>query len=130
MSAQVTTITAAETRRRTADLQSRLTELLSAGSQREELHIDYEADPLDQVRSSTDREIAVHRVDQRARLIHDIRLALAKVEDHSYGTCEECEEPISRRRLDAIPWARLCIGCQSAKEAAKQDGERTFEDAA
>ena len=130
MRAQVTTITTADIRRRKADLQSKLKELLGAYSQREELHIDYVADPLDQVRSSTDREIAVQRLDQQSRLIHDIQSALAKVEDGSFGLCERCEEPTLRKRLDAIPWARLCVRCQSAEETAKYKGEPSFEDAA
>ena len=130
MPTQVTTITAAETRRRKADLKSRLKETSGVSSQREELHIDYVADPLDQVRSSTDRDVAVQRLDHQARLIHDIQSALAKIENGTYGLCERCEDPIPRKRLDAIPWARLCVRCQSAAEAASHRGEPTFEDAA
>jgi len=130
MTAQVTAITAAETQRRKADLQLKLKELLGTSSRRDELHIDYVADPLDQVRSSTDREIAVQQVDQQARLIRCIQSALAKIGDGSYGLCERCEEPIPRKRLAAVPWARLCAPCQSAEEAARQEGEPTFEHAA
>lgn len=130
MPTQVTTITAAETRRRMADLKSRLREISGVSRQREELHIDYVADPLDQVRSSTDRDVAVQRLDHQARLIHDIQSALAKIEDGTYGLCERCEQPIPRKRLDAIPWARLCVRCQSAAEADAHNGEPTFEDAA
>jgi hypothetical protein len=70
MPTQVTTITAAETRKRKADLKSRLKETSGVSNQREELHIDYVADPLDQVRSSTDRDVAVQRLDHQARLIY------------------------------------------------------------
>ena len=130
MTAKVTSITGAETRRRKADLQMKLKELLGTAGRRDELHIDYVADPLDQVRSSTDREIAVQRLDQQARLIRGIQSALAKIQDGSYGLCERCEEPIPGRRLDAVPWARLCVPCQAAEEAARLNGEPTFEHAA
>jgi DnaK suppressor protein len=130
MPIRVTTITAAETRRRKAALESKLKELVGVSSQREELRIDYVADPLDQVRSSTDREMAVQRLGRQSRLIHDVQSALATIEDGTYGICERCEEPIPRKRLDAIPWARLCVRCQSAAEAASPNGQPTFQDAA
>jgi DnaK suppressor protein len=130
MATQVGTITAAETRWRKADLESKLNELLGLSCRQEELQIDYLADPVDQVKSSTDRDMAVQRLDRQTRLIRDIRSALAKIEDRTYGLCERCEEPISRRRLDAMPWARLCVACQSAEEAAEQNREAVFEHAA
>ncbi|MFW6198488.1 MAG: TraR/DksA family transcriptional regulator [Acidobacteriota bacterium] len=46
--------------------------------------------------------------------------ALERIELDEYGECEECGEEISERRLQAIPWAALCIDCQEKKEAAAQ----------
>jgi DnaK suppressor protein len=130
MATQITTITSGEMRRRKADLESKLRELHGIARQCEELRIDYLADPLDQVRLSTDREMAVQRLDQQTRLIHDIQSALTKIEDRTYGLCERCEEPIPRRRLDVVPWARFCVPCQSAEEAARRGDGSSFEDAA
>ena len=42
--------------------------------------------------------------------------ALAKIRANSYGLCEECEGPINEKRLEALPWVKLCINCQSKKE--------------
>jgi DnaK suppressor protein len=42
--------------------------------------------------------------------------ALGKIRTNSYGLCEECEEPINEKRLEALPWVKLCINCQSKKE--------------
>jgi len=42
--------------------------------------------------------------------------ALGKIRTNSYGLCEECEEPINEKRLEALPWVKLCIDCQSKKE--------------
>ena len=69
MATQVTTITATETRWRKAALESKLKESLGVSREREELRIEYVADPLDQVRSSTDREVALQRLDHQTRLI-------------------------------------------------------------
>lgn len=41
--------------------------------------------------------------------LHDVERALSKLNDGSYGTCDECGEPIGDERLEAIPWAILCI---------------------
>ncbi|MFW6119073.1 MAG: TraR/DksA family transcriptional regulator [Planctomycetota bacterium] len=46
----------------------------------------------------------------------DINRALAKIDDGTYGLCEDCAEPISRKRLSALPFARLCIECKREEE--------------
>lgn len=50
------------------------------------------------------------------RAIAEIDAALARVEDGTYGECEECENPIPIARLRAIPTARRCVECQAAEE--------------
>jgi len=48
-------------------------------------------------------------------LIDESSLALRRIEDGTFGRCEECKEPIAKERLDAIPYVRLCINCASAQ---------------
>lgn len=45
-------------------------------------------------------------------LLREIDEALSRVEDGDYGTCMECGEPISQKRLEAVAWARYCVPCQ------------------
>jgi DnaK suppressor protein len=45
-----------------------------------------------------------------------IQEALDRIEDKSYGTCGNCENPIQPKRLEAVPWTRLCIQCQDLLE--------------
>jgi len=45
-----------------------------------------------------------------------VREALDKIKNTSYGICEECEKPIEEKRLEALPWVKLCIVCQNKKE--------------
>jgi len=45
-------------------------------------------------------------------LLRQIKDALVRIEDQSYGTCQDCQTPISAKRLDAVPWATYCIRCQ------------------
>jgi DnaK suppressor protein len=45
-----------------------------------------------------------------------IQEALDRIEDKSYGTCVHCENEIQPKRLEAVPWTRLCIQCQDRQE--------------
>lgn len=54
-------------------------------------------------------------------LLREVQEALSRLEDNSYGHCLECEEPISLKRLEAIPWARYCITCQEEIAAQQQE---------
>ena len=42
--------------------------------------------------------------------------ALFRIDDQSYGTCVHCEKEINPKRLEAVPWTRLCIQCQDLQE--------------
>ena len=129
MKSKITSIDAGATRRKAA-LESKLKDLLKVSGDRESLEIQQMADPLDQVRLSTDRDMAVEALNQQARSIHEIRSALDRIEEGSYGLCERCEEPIPAKRLDALPWARLCVTCQSAAEAEERQDGALFHSAA
>lgn len=52
-------------------------------------------------------QVAVH--DRLQTTLADVNRALAKVEEGSYGTCDVCGEPIGEERLEALPWAVLCV---------------------
>ncbi len=63
-----------------------------------------------------------HSTEERSRVIsvvralrsnlHDVELAIDKIDAGTYGTCERCGNPIGAERLEAIPWALLCIDCK------------------
>ncbi len=57
------------------------------------------------------------------KLLREIGDALRRIEHETYGICAECEEPISAKRLDAVPWARYCVTCQEAIAARIAEGE-------
>ncbi len=64
------------------------------------------------------------------KLLREIGDALDRIEHGSYGTCLECEEPISPKRLDAVPWARYCVSCQEriANRIASGDYESEYQE--
>jgi RNA polymerase-binding protein DksA len=63
-----------------------------------------------------DREFSLGIATNEHKIIYELNEALKKLEEGTYGICEECNNPIPKTRLKAIPYARLCIKCQQAKE--------------
>ena len=73
-------------------------------------------DIVDRASSETDRAIELRARDRQRKLIAKIDAALSRIEDGSYGYCEDTGEPISLRRLDARPIATLSIEAQERHE--------------
>jgi DnaK suppressor protein len=73
-------------------------------------------DMADRASSETDRSIELRARDRQRKLISKIDAALRRIEDGSYGYCEETGEPISLKRLDARPIATLSIEAQERHE--------------
>ena len=57
------------------------------------------------------------------KLLREIADALLRIENDTYGICPECQEPISTKRLDAVPWARYCVTCQEQIAMRQAAGE-------
>ena len=81
-------------------------------------------DMADRASSETDRSIELRARDRQRKLIGKIDSALRRIEDGSYGYCEETGEPISLKRLDARPIATLSIEAQERHERR----ERVYRD--
>jgi DnaK suppressor protein len=73
-------------------------------------------DLADRASSETDRSIELRARDRQRKLIAKIDAALARIEDGTFGYCEETGEPISLRRLEARPIATLSIDAQERHE--------------
>jgi DnaK suppressor protein len=73
-------------------------------------------DIADRASSETDRAIELRARDRQRKLVAKIDSALQRVEDGTYGYCEETGEPISLRRLEARPIATLSIEAQERHE--------------
>lgn len=53
---------------------------------------------------------------QLRQVAHDVDRALEKLEEGSYARCDDCHQPISPERLEAILWATHCVSCQAARK--------------
>jgi DnaK suppressor protein len=67
--------------------------------------------PADLGTENFDEEIAVTLVDNEGRIVSEINDALARIEQGTFGKCENCHQEISRDRLRVLPYARYCIRC-------------------
>ena len=81
-------------------------------------------DLADRASSETDRAIELRARDRQRKLIAKIDAALARIEDGSYGYCEETGDPISLKRLEARPIATLSLEAQERHER----NERVYRD--
>ena len=73
-------------------------------------------DLADRASSETDRAIELRARDRQRKLISKIEAALGRLDDGSYGYCEDTGEPISLKRLDARPIATLSVEAQERHE--------------
>lgn len=74
------------------------------------------ADPADRASAESDRAFTLRIRDRERRLIRKIQAAVQRIEDGTYGICEECGDDISIPRLKARPVTKLCINCKSRQE--------------
>lgn len=93
-------------------LRARLAELLGrANVIEDDLRQPLDANFSDQAIDLADDEALAGVDDVLRSEIHDIRLALLRIENGSYGQCTSCGGPINPARLEALPTAGLCIAC-------------------
>ena len=74
------------------------------------------ADMIDQASSYTEKNVEMRAINRQIKLISKIDSALKKIQDGTYGFCEETGEPIGLKRLMARPVAALCISAQEKHE--------------
>ena len=73
-------------------------------------------DDADKASQSIEKELLFELSDNERMTLDHIEAALRKIDKGTYGVCESCRKPIPKPRLEALPFARYCIGCQSSAE--------------
>jgi len=108
-------------------------ELTPSRQTRDAIAIERSADMLDEIQLAGARELATHTLERAAKVSRDVRAALDRIDEGTYGICVHCEDEIGPKRLNAVPWAPLCIRCQELSDrGGNADIERRqyFADAA
>lgn len=111
-------------------LHSKLDELLAEADRTVDGMTDAKAenfpDPTDRASLESNRNFTLRIRDRERKLIGKIKEALGRIDDGTYGKCEECGENIGRERLEARPVTTLCIDCKSLQEAQERKLRGTF----
>jgi len=103
-------------------LEAQLNAATSSRAFGDSIRIHQVADPVDMTQEAAERDVAVQIIDRESALVRQLRSAIDRIKDGSYGLCLQCEEEIAPKRLKAIPWAELCIHCQ--EDADELDSQR------
>src|SRR5579864_7792452 len=110
-------------------LETKQAELMQVLRNREGITIEKSPDALDEVQNAAERELAIRNLDRESQLLRNVRAALARIDEGTYGICMHCEEDISPKRLAAVPWTAFCIQCQEvADRSASGDGSESFDE--
>ena len=70
------------------------------------------SDSGDLSQQSHEEWLFLNRNNLEKALLREVEEALVRVKEGTYGICQECDEPISPKRLQALPWAKFCVRCQ------------------
>ena len=73
-------------------------------------------DPADMAANAYTKELLVSMSDNDRQMLNLIDEALVRIDDSGYGKCVRCGQPLPEKRLEAVPWARHCVGCQELHE--------------
>jgi len=92
----------------------------------DDLHVDSDEviEDGDQAQTYLNQNLSFGLRERELHKLREIEAALSRIEDGSYGICEEFEEPISKKRLQKVPWTRLCIEAAEQLEREKTQYSR------
>ena len=82
-------------------------------------------DEIDHANEDRNRELYQLLCERDQKKLEQIQYALESIRNETYGICEDCGEKINRKRLIALPFAKMCIDCKSEEERTKGIGVHT-----
>src|SRR5260370_11767247 len=109
-------------------LETKQEELERIVRNRDAITIEKSTDALDEVQNAAERELAIRNLDRESNLLRNVRAALHRMNEGMFGVCLHCEEDISPKRLNAVPWAPYCIACQETADRNQEEGSESFDD--
>ena len=76
-----------------------------------------EGDLIDQANADAEAELQISLHQSDGRLLRAIEEALARIRQGTYGACAVCKQPVSKARLEAVPWTHVCRECKERQAA-------------
>jgi DnaK suppressor protein len=84
-----------------------------------------QGDPVDQANANAEAELQIHLHQTDVRLLRAIEDAFARINHGTYGVCTVCKQPISKARLNAVPWTHLCRECKEREHRERSVRKET-----
>jgi DnaK suppressor protein len=109
-------------------LEAKQAELELMVRNRDGITIEKSPDALDEVQHAAERELAIRNLDRESNLLRNVRAALRRIDEGSFGVCLHCEEDINPKRLNAVPWTAFCIHCQEMADRQSAEGVEAFDE--
>jgi len=103
-------------------LMAKREEIMAKSHGREDLWIVQSNEQIEAVQLAGQREFAARALERERESLIQIGAALSRIEEGEFGICLDCEDPISPRRLAAVPWAAYCLHCQESRDAQERAG--------
>ena len=97
--------------------------IVQKAHQREAIWVAQSNKLMGTVQLAVEWDFAVRSLELENRWLRQIDTALKRIDDGEFGTCLECEEPISPKRLVAVPWATYCLRCQGLDDSRQATEE-------
>ena len=95
-------------------LTARVAELERITGHRDAIMVERSADQLEEIQAASQRALAVSNLDREFYQLRNASAALRRIQEGSFGTCQQCDDDIHPKRLAAVPWATFCRRCQEA----------------
>jgi DnaK suppressor protein len=102
-------------------LEQKVAEAAQVPRRRTDIAIERSPDQMDEVQYAAERELAIQNLDRESALLRDLRAALRRIQDGTFGVCMQCESDIPPKRLAAVPWASRCIQCQESADGSARE---------
>ena len=98
-------------------LLARRDELMHKSRDPEDIWIKQANDLIENVQLAGERDFAVRTLERETKSLVRVAAAIKRIDSGEFGLCLECDEPISPKRLAAVPWAEYCLHCQERHDA-------------
>lgn len=88
---------------------------------RDGIRIERTADQLEEIHKASEHALAVCNIDREFNQLRNIRAAILRIQEGSFGKCQQRNEDVHEKRLAAMPWPSLCIRCQEALDRNSEE---------
>ena len=95
-------------------------EIVGKSRRREDIYSVRSNEQIETVQLAGELEFVVRNLERESKILMQVDAALRRIDEGEFGVCLECEEPISPKRLAAVPWAAYCLHCQELHDARER----------